>query len=244
MLPNNKNYTLFIADLHLKANDVTTKRIFFNFLQTDGVNADALYILGDLFVFWAGDDDRSWFNEEVKGALRHLSEKGVPIFCMPGNRDFLLGEDFAKESGCIMLEDPCVIDLYGKPTLLTHGDGLCSGDTLHKKISLFFRNKRYQQLFLRLPLALRKIVTRFVHLLSCLRGVFMSKKKVIDEVRKEAVAFSLCHHVDQVIHGHIHEGIVENLPMNNKTLRHVVLKNWEKQETFLLYQNDGKCWLT
>lgn len=243
MVEENKNHILFISDLHLKARDKKIQKIFFNFLETIVPKAQALYILGDLFVFWAGDDDRSPFHERVKLALKKARDRGVPIYCMPGNRDFLLSEVFAEESGCVILNDPVVIDLYGRPTLLTHGDSLCSSDTLHKRTSAVMKSKRFLKGFLKLPLVIRKIATWLAHFLSCFRGMFLCRMKFIDNVRKEAGKVSSENKVDQIIHGHIHKGMIETLSIDGKPLRHIVLNCWERQGSFLIYYSDGQCTL-
>src|SRR5690348_2014669 len=107
--------TLFIADLHLEENRAAITEVFLHFLQKTAVHAEALYILGDLFESWIGDDDPTPFHKKIKTALLTLTESGVPVYIIPGNRDFLMGQRFSQETGCRLLPDPTVINLYGQP---------------------------------------------------------------------------------------------------------------------------------
>ena len=148
------NHIIFIADLHLSPTQPKVTNLFFKFIEDTAPKADALYILGDFFKFWVGDDDRSIFNEQIKKALKTISSK-IPVYLMPGNRDFILGQTFAKESGCILISDPYKIDLYNKPTLLTHGDILCSKDMKHCIFRTITRFPHGIAIFLKLPLKFR-----------------------------------------------------------------------------------------
>ena len=132
-----KNHTAFISDLHLSPTEPKTVELFFKFLKELSPQTEALYILGDFFKFWSGDDDRSEFNEKIKEALKTASAK-IPVYFMPGNRDFILGEVFTKESGCTLLPDPYKINLYNRPTLLTHGD-ILAHDIKHRAFRFIIR---------------------------------------------------------------------------------------------------------
>ncbi len=140
--------TLFIADLHLSGEQPATAELFLRFLQEQASQADALYILGDLFEVWLGDDLIPAEVEPLLAALRQLGERGIPLYVMHGNRDFLLGQRFAELSGATLLDDPCVIDLYNTPTLLMHGDLLCTDDTAYQKMRSMLRNPQWIAEFL------------------------------------------------------------------------------------------------
>lgn len=149
--------TLFISDLHLCPSRPHITRIFHEFLAGPAQQADSLYILGDLFEYWAGDDDLDDpFNAINCAALRALSDSGVPVFFMAGNRDFLAGEGFAHAAGLSLLPEPAVVDIHGEPTLLMHGDTLCIDDDAYQAFRAEVRSPDWQQAFLALPLTRRK----------------------------------------------------------------------------------------
>src|SRR5688572_11830701 len=147
--------TLFISDLHLDASRPASKDLFGAFMQREARDADALYLLGDLFEAWVGDDDPSDTGAYVAARIREVADAGVPVFFIRGNRDFLLGETFARRAGMRILPDPAVIMLYGKPTLVLHGDLLCTGDTAYQAFRAQTRNPAWQAQFLAQPLAAR-----------------------------------------------------------------------------------------
>jgi UDP-2,3-diacylglucosamine hydrolase len=229
------NHTLFIADLHLNENQPKTVELFLRFLQTDATKADALYILGDLFKLWVGDDDNSKLAQTIKNALKELSAL-IPVYLMPGNRDFLLGKKFAAESGCILLADPTKINLYAKPTLLTHGDILCSHDFLHVAFRFITRPKFAIKLFLLLPLAFRakfaQMVQRFTLFnkkLKSARSMDTTQKTIQKTMHKFAVK--------QLIFGHTHRARIIN---EANATRIIVLGDWEEdRSSVLVYQLDG-----
>ncbi|MEE7566893.1 UDP-2,3-diacylglucosamine diphosphatase, partial [Xanthomonas sp. Kuri4-3] len=147
--------TLFISDLHLDPARPAITELFLRFLQDEARTAKALYILGDLFEAWIGDDTPSAAADAVAAALHALADAGVPVYFMPGNRDFLVGADYARRAGFRILPDPCVIDLYGRPTLLMHGDLLCTDDTAYQAFRAQTRDPAFQAQFLSQPLAAR-----------------------------------------------------------------------------------------
>ncbi len=148
--------TLFISDLHLDAERPAIQDLFGRFIDEQARTADALYILGDLFEAWIGDDDPSATGAFVADALHGLSEAGVPVYFMRGNRDFLLGDDYARRAGLTILPDPTVVMLYGKPTLLMHGDTLCTDDVAYQKFRAQTRDPEWQRQFLSQPLEARR----------------------------------------------------------------------------------------
>ena len=147
--------TLFISDLHLDPARPAITELFLDFLRTQVPGSDALYILGDLFEAWIGDDTPSTAADAVAEALHAVATTGVPVFFMPGNRDFLVGAAYAQRAGFRILPDPTVIDLYGQPTLLMHGDLLCTDDTAYQAFRAQTRDPAFQAQFLSQPLAAR-----------------------------------------------------------------------------------------
>jgi UDP-2,3-diacylglucosamine hydrolase len=152
--------TLFISDLHLAPERPKVTRAFFTFLNQRAEQADALYILGDLFEAWIGDDDPSELAQQVSDKLRKLSNTGVAIYFVHGNRDFMIGTKFAKRSGCKLLPEHCAIDLYGKKVLLLHGDTLCLDDEAYQKFRRKIRSPIGLWLMRHLPLKKRQQIAR------------------------------------------------------------------------------------
>jgi UDP-2,3-diacylglucosamine hydrolase len=197
-----KKHTLFTSDAHLSPTEPETVKLFLNFLNSIDPQTDALYILGDLFKFWVGDDDRSEFNEAIKQALKKLSTK-IPIYLMPGNRDFTLGQIFATESGCILLPDPCVINLYGAQTILTHGDILCTKDKIHCVFRKIIRMPFGINIFLKLPIKFRIWLASKIQSYSA--KAKLKKSKISMLVQSDAVQKLLTQYdATKLIHGHTH----------------------------------------
>ena len=136
--------TLFISDLHLEANQPSIGKQFLSFLSGEARDAEALYILGDLFEVWLGDDDPNPYYGEMKVALRKLADSGVPVKFMHGNRDFMIGADFGAETGVEILDDPTIVDLYGENVLLSHGDALCTDDVHYQQVRTMTRSPEWQ----------------------------------------------------------------------------------------------------
>jgi UDP-2,3-diacylglucosamine hydrolase len=147
--------TLFISDLHLDSSRPAITELFGGFLRREAASADALYILGDLFEAWVGDDDPSAVGAYVASGLRAVADAGVPVFFIRGNRDFLIGQDYATRAGFRLLPDPAVVMLYGKPTLILHGDLLCTDDVAYQAFRAQTRNPAWQAQFLAQPLEAR-----------------------------------------------------------------------------------------
>lgn len=224
------NYTIFISDLHLSLATTKTANLFFRFTQEIAPKANAIYILGDLFKFWAGDDDRSEFNERIKLALRTISSI-TPTYLMPGNRDFILGRDFAKESGCILIPDPFKIDLYNIPILLTHGDILCTKDAQHRMFRSITRLPCGIAFFLKLPLKFRIWLASNIQKFSAKHKLSKDKKTLLPQ--KDAIErLLLKYNAKKIIHGHIHK-------IEEETNR-ISLDEWKDSISVLIYYEDGK----
>lgn len=236
--------TLFISDLHLAAERPEITRQFLDFLAGEARRADALYILGDLFEYWIGDDTLSGdarVQEDYRpivSALRGLSEAGVPVFVMHGNRDFLLGDAFVAASGCRLLPDGAVIDLYGRKTLLMHGDLLCTDDVEYQQVRQRMRDPRFIQAFLVRPVAEREALVRDYRAQS--KAVTSQKKPEIMDVNTDTVTKTLQQHgVDRLIHGHTHRPAVHRLTVSGHPAERIVLGDWYDQGSVLRCDASG-----
>lgn len=195
--------TLLTADLHLSAERPEAIDRFLGLLAGPARQADALYILGDLFEAWIGDDCILDEYRPVIAALRALADAGVPAYVLPGNRDFLLGEAFAAASGCTLLADPTRIDLHGTPTLLLHGDTLCTDDAAYQQMRARFRDPAWVDAFLAQPVEERLAFARELRRTS--REATAAKAETIMDVNPDAVAAAFRQHgVARLIHGHTH----------------------------------------
>jgi len=178
--------TLFISDIHLCADRPDMTAALVRFLAHDAPGADALYVLGDLFEFWIGDDDPNPLHQQIAEAFAALSQQGVPIYFIHGNRDFMLGRQFAKRAGMTLLGDPCVIELYGERVLLSHGDLLCTLDLGYQKFRRITQLRWLRWLFLRLPLSRRQAIAHKIRGQSGTENP--NKHRSIMDVTPEAVA--------------------------------------------------------
>ncbi len=232
------HYTLFISDLHLQADQPLLTQLFFQLLQNQAQHADALYILGDFFEIWLGDDDRSTFNQQIINALKNLSSHGVPIYLLAGNRDFLLGQDFATAAGATLLTEPCLINLYGTVTLLLHGDSLCTQDVRHQWFRRFSRPNSVKRLFQLLPLSWRRAIAQRIR-----QSSQRYQKKInypIDVTPAAVIDIMQQYQVKQLIHGHTHRPQIESLHINNKAAQRIVLGAWHEAGNVLIYKENGE----
>jgi UDP-2,3-diacylglucosamine hydrolase len=232
------NHTIFISDLHLSPTEPKITILFFKFLKELTPQTEALYILGDFFKFWAGDDNRSAFNEEIKRALKTTSIK-IPIYFMPGNRDFILGEVFAKESGCTLIPDPYKINLYNRPTLLTHGD-ILSHDIKHRAFRIIIRFPYGIKLFLKLPLKIRIKIARTIQKYSARVKLTTNNKEFAPQpniIKKFMNQFN----TNQLIHGHTHKVATKDFSLDGQPMRRISLGAWDNNHgSILLYYPDGQ----
>ncbi len=230
--------TLFISDLHLDAGHPAATQLFLQLLGGRARHADALYILGDLFEAWIGDDDDSLLGKDVCDALKACTASGVPVFIMHGNRDFLLGEDFMARSGATLLEDPAIIDLYGQPVLLTHGDLLCTDDTPYQAFRHQVRDPRWQQDFLARPLAERRRLAAGMRDAS--HAAKDRKPQAIMDVSVPAVSGLMRHHgVQRLIHGHTHRPAIHEFDMDGAAALRMVLGDWYTSGSLLVCTPQG-----
>lgn len=231
--------TLFISDLHLDTRRPAVTALFLDFLAAlDAAGCAGLYILGDLFEAWVGDDSDDAHDRQVIDALRALTGRGVPVSLMHGNRDFLIGERFARASGCTLLADPTVIDLGGEPTLLMHGDTLCSDDHEYQQFRHLVRNPAWQQQFLAKPLAERRAIA--ANLRETSRQRTGEKAADIMDVNPRAVEDVLrAYGLHRLIHGHTHRPAVHDLRVDGEPAQRIVLGDWYEQGSVLRWTDAG-----
>ena len=230
--------TLFISDLHLDESRPAVTAAFFEFLKTDAKDADALYILGDLFEVWVGDDDNAPLVQQSVAAMRALSDHGVPCFIMHGNRDFLIGEDFCEATGFTLLDDPCLIELYGVPSLLMHGDLLCIEDTAYLEWRKQCRSSAFQTEFLKHPLEQRKAIVAGMRQQS-MEANSNKAEDIMDATPSEFVRYLEQHNCQRMIHGHTHRPMTHEFEANGKPAERIVLGDWEQQFVYLEVDKKG-----
>ncbi len=232
--------TLFISDLHLTADRPAITELFLNFLRREARAAQALYILGDFFEYWIGDDavEQPEYRPIVE-ALRDVARTGTPISIMHGNRDFLLGSRFEHASGCQLVPDPTRIDLYGTPVLLMHGDTLCTEDVDYLKVRAMTRTERWQREFLDKPLPEREMIVRGYREES--RRSTAQKAPQIMDVTQSAVATALREHgVRHLIHGHTHRPGEHIFDLDGAPATRTVLGDWYEQGSVLRVAATGR----
>ncbi|GAB5605430.1 UDP-2,3-diacylglucosamine diphosphatase [Sideroxyarcus sp. TK5] len=227
-------HTLFISDLHLSESHPHTAEFFLRFVQDVAPKAESLYILGDLFEYWAGDDDLDApFHRQICGALSNLAAGRTHIFIMHGNRDFLMEEALAAACKAQLLPDPTLIDLYGQPTLLTHGDILCTGDSAYQQFRSTVRSSEWRSQFLSQPLKQRK--AQIEQLRTQSERSKREKAMDIMDASNEAVYALLRHHgYPRLIHGHTHRPAKHLHHLDNHTCERWVLGDWDTQANALL----------
>ena len=234
--------TYFISDLHLSGERPDIIRHFIDFLQQEAAQAEALYILGDLFELWVGDDAMSADMEPAVNALASLSNTGVPIFVMRGNRDFLIGDEFAKTAGCTLLDDPTIIELYGVSTLLMHGDTLCTDDVDYQQFRQQVRDPAWQAEYLAKSVDERLAMAKQARQISEART--KEKPEDIMDVNNKAVENTFQRYqVSQIIHGHTHRPAIHELIVDNKKFKRIVLGDWYTQKSVLKTDSDGSLLL-
>jgi UDP-2,3-diacylglucosamine hydrolase len=231
--------TLFISDLHLDPARPQITDLFGSFIDNEASRADALYILGDLFEAWVGDDDPSDVGGFVATKLRDLRDAGVPVYFMRGNRDFLLGDDYARRAGMTILPDPAVVMLHGKPTLLMHGDLLCTDDVAYQQFRAQTRNPEWQRQFLSQPLPKRLAFAEQARAASKAHQSGLQTQglmEAITDVAPATVEATLSRYgIDSLIHGHTHRPKVHE----HAGRRRIVLGDWYEQGSVLRVDAGG-----
>jgi UDP-2,3-diacylglucosamine hydrolase len=226
---------LFVSDVHLDGSAPEAIEQFVDFLKVHAAHAEALYILGDLFETWVGDDDADPAKARVCASLRELTSSGVAVFIIHGNRDFLLGRDFCRRTGCELLTDPTIVELDGESVLLTHGDALCTDDHAYQALRSSVRTRAWQRRFLKLPLPARE---RLAH--QARAGSQEHAARVVKEimdVNAPAVAKSFqALAVRRMIHGHTHRPAVHELVIDGEHAHRIVLGAWYEEGSYLWYE--------
>lgn len=227
--------TLFIADLHLCQEEPAITAGFLHFLQREAPHCDALYILGDLFEAWIGDDDPNPQHQQVARALRALP---VPVYFIHGNRDFLIGRRFAQACGMTLLPEEQVLTLYGRRLLIMHGDTLCTDDAGYLRFRAKVHNPWIQRLFLALPLWIRKRIAARMRADS--KQANQHKSQTIMDVNQEAVvATMLRQQVPLLIHGHTHRPAIHTLSLQGETAQRAVLGAWHSRGSMIQLDASG-----
>ena len=238
--------TLFVSDLHLDPARPEITALFLRFLQREAASADALYILGDLFEAWVGDDDPSSTGQQVADGLRRLADAGVPVYFVHGNRDFLVGQDYAGRAGMRILPDPAVVSLYGEPVLVMHGDLLCTDDHAYQAFRAQTRDPHWQAMFLAQPLAARQAFAAQARQASMSRQQDMidgdrASFEAVTDVNPQAVEATLARFgVATLVHGHTHRPAMHAVRIGDREGRRIVLGDWYEQGS-VLRVSPGHC---
>jgi UDP-2,3-diacylglucosamine hydrolase len=233
--------TLFISDLHLDGARPDISAQFLDFLEREARGAEALYILGDLFEAWIGDDDPDPDKRRVIAGLRAVTSAGVPSFLIHGNRDFLIGKRFCRETGIELLADGTVIDVYGRRVLLMHGDLLCTDDHAYQRLRRIVRNPVVQFVMRRLTLRQRQRLAERMRAGSKehIASMDMAAPEIMDvnqdEVRRTFARFG----VDCIIHGHTHRPAVHEMQIDGHEAVRIVLGDWYEQGSVLRWNPQG-----
>ncbi|WP_312980193.1 UDP-2,3-diacylglucosamine diphosphatase [Atlantibacter sp.] len=224
--------TLFIADLHLSTEEPAITAGFLRLLAGEARAADALYILGDLFEAWIGDDDPNPLHTQIADAIHALVNSGVPCYFIHGNRDFLIGQRFARQSGMILLPEEQVLTLYGKRILIMHGDTLCTDDIGYLRFRAKVHQPWLQKLFLALPLFIRQRIAAKMRAGS--KASNQTKSETIMDVNPQAVIDVMARHqVQHLIHGHTHRPAIHDLVIEHHPARRYVLGAWHHEGSMI-----------
>jgi UDP-2,3-diacylglucosamine hydrolase len=232
--------TLFISDLHLDASRPGITRLFLEFLENEASKADALYILGDLFEAWIGDDASDAVGDAVAEALAKLHARGVPCFYIHGNRDFLLGDAYARRARMTLLPDPSLVEIGGETVLLMHGDTLCTDDAPYQAFRRQTHDPAWQRSFLARPVDEREHFAAQARAES--RNYTRSVGETITDVNEGAVVNAMVNHgVRRLIHGHTHRPALHHVAIGDMSCARIVLGDWHEQSS-VLRMEDGIGW--
>lgn len=238
-------FALFISDLHLQASRPLTTAAFLRFLKQQALRAKQLYLLGDIFEYWAGDDDLiTPFNRDIAAAIADVANSGVAVFWIAGNRDFLVAQDFAQAAGLTLLSDPHVITVGDTRLTLAHGDAQCSDDVDYMAFRAQVRNPVWQQGFLALPLAQRKAIIEGLRQGS--QTAQQTKSEQIMDVNQAAIARLFADTDSHIlIHGHTHRPACHIDHTDTGLRMRYVLPDWELDDTplrggWIALQHDGR----
>ena len=230
--------TLFISDLHIDASRASITGQFLDFLRAEARTAAALYILGDLFESWIGDDAPDAAQAAVTAGLQELTASGVPCFVMHGNRDFLLSAQFCRSSGAQLLPDPLIMTLYGEPVLVMHGDALCTDDRAYQRLRATVRDSGWQRQFLALSIEARRALAGAARAGSQAHTAAMENS--ITDVNSDSVAAALrAAETATLLHGHTHRPAIHPLQVDGRACTRIVLGDWYDQGSLLRWDRNG-----
>ncbi|MDH3325975.1 MAG: UDP-2,3-diacylglucosamine diphosphatase [Gammaproteobacteria bacterium] len=225
-------HTLFISDLHLSHQTPTIAHNFLTLLREQSADLDALYILGDLFEYWLGDDGITPQHHPILNEIKQVSERGIPVYFIRGNRDFLISNEFAKQTACEIMEEPVVINLYGNPTLIMHGDLLCTDDHAYLQFREQVRNPQWQTHFLGLNMDQRIEMAKQARDVSQTStkeksmGIMDANQSTIEQYMRE-------YSVNTLIHGHTHRPGVHQFEIDGQKTKRIVLGDWGDKASYL-----------
>lgn len=231
------NQTIFLSDIHLCESRPSITDAFVSFLNKVTNEVDALYILGDLFEYWIGDDSNQ--HENVIEALKKLTDRHIQVFLMHGNRDFLIGSAFEKKTGAVLLNDPILVEIFGKKILLCHGDTLCTDDIEYQSFRDKIRSESWKDEFLKKSLSERVSIANEFRKESELNK---KKKSVeimdvnLDEVNRTLIQFN---YPDFLIHGHTHRPNQHSINLDGHQIQRIVLGDWYEQGSYLILNAHG-----
>ncbi|WP_430472541.1 UDP-2,3-diacylglucosamine diphosphatase [Zestomonas insulae] len=229
---------LLISDLHLEEERPDITRAFLHFLQTRAPQAEALYILGDFFEVWIGDDAMTPFQHSIAQALRQLSAGGTRVYLMHGNRDFMIGRQFCLEAGCTLLADPTCVEMNGERVLLMHGDSLCTRDEAYMRLRRLLRNPLVLWTLRHLPLATRQTLARKLRNESRTQ-TRMKASEITDVTPEEVPRIMALHGATTLIHGHTHRPATHPLKIDDRAAQRIVLGDWDRQGWALQVDEQG-----
>jgi UDP-2,3-diacylglucosamine hydrolase len=216
---------MLIADLHLSGERSATVELFLRFLRDVASNSQRLYILGDLFDVWIGDDDRTEPIPQILTALSDYAARGKELFLIKGNRDFLIGEGFCRETGCALLQDSAVVNLSGQATLLMHGDLLVTDDLEYQKERIRLRSASFRDNFLSKPLSERRILAAEMREQS-MRAKSSLSDNIMDVNEATVIEYMRKHGAWQLVHGHTHRPDTHDLRLDGRPAKRIVLGDW------------------
>ena len=230
---------LFISDLHLEEGRPDITQAFLRFLEQRAAQAEALYILGDLFEVWIGDDGMTPYHHRIAQALRQVADADTPIFVLHGNRDFMLGRRFCKEAGCTLLKSGTVIQIQGEPVLLLHGDELCTRDERYQRQRRLLRNPLFLLIAKHLlPLSMRRKAARKIRQASQ-RHTQMAARESVDVTLEAVIEVMTRHGVRVLIHGHTHRPAIHDLQVAGQPAQRIVLGDWDRRGWALTTHEHG-----
>ncbi len=233
MSPNNR--ILFISDLHLDKQRKDIEQNFARFIRyclRENKTIETVFILGDLFDFWFGDDASITLNENIIEQLKELTSAGISLFIMHGNRDFLINEAFAKATGGQLIEDPYLLSLNNETVLLAHGDQLCTDDIEYQQFKQVVRDPAMIKSFLQKPIAERIAITTTIKSASK-KSAQGKSKEIMDVNQQTVISFMSKYKVKTLIHGHTHRPDIHSFKIDEQTFKRYVLSDWDTQGSYL-----------